>query len=517
MYFTKDRMKKPTVVAALLLASALALLAGCGSSSGPDAPPSPAPLSANNINLIFVVSPDLTYNVPGDINPVTTNLSNQGLQRSLMMATYLKQQVLGSNNVTGIYALVPMTHLQTANNYPDMAAMGAIQQFAMLNQTTLPQGATPANSMTGNSFPLNVSYAAGAVLPTGVVAPFALIPCQACQGLDFSNSGGSNDALVARIVNAKTTGFHVFSAPWETTSAMLVNINKLYGNSLAIPSSYSGPNQVYAVSITPSGSASLVTYNSNLTPASTAPVLPGALPQTACTAQPPFSFTITAGSPFSQTLNGATTTGSVPAVVPAGISTNETIYMIRHAEAHPAATFEDGNFVAAGQWRALGLADALRGKISPDIVYSIDPAQVIPGGGVAGGPYNYSYVRTTMTAEPYAIANNLPFYLVTSFSLMDLAPSIANTNNFFFIGGAYSNKKILLAWEHAHYPYTLNDLLKRYFPNGGEPSVATNFWPGTDYDTVWTVKLDAVGNLSVDNSMCEGIDSSKLPATAPDF
>jgi hypothetical protein len=122
-----------------------------------------------------------------------------------------------------------------------------------------------------------------------------------------------------------------------------------------------------------------------------------------------------------------------------------------------------------------------------------------------------------MTAEPYAIANNLPFYLVTSFSLMDDAPSIANTNNFFFIGGAYSNKKILLAWEHAHYPYTLNDLLKRYFPNGGGPSVATDFWPGTDYDTVWTVKLDGQGNLTANNALCEGIDSSKLPATAPQF
>lgn len=520
------------------MALGIATLTGCGGSSG-DA--SPAPLSEQNTNLVFVLSPDLTYAAAGDVNPDTSNLTYQGLNRSLMMATYLKQQVLGGKNVTGIYAVAPMTHLQTANNFPDMASIGAIQQFAMLNQISLPN--FPKNfpvqptPTLANSFPINVGYAAGMVLPTGVAAPLAVLPCPACQGLDFSNSGGSNDALVARIVNAKATGFHVFSAPWETASAMLTNINKLYGSKLTMPSGYAGPNQVYAVSITPAGSASLVTYNSNLSPASTATVLPAALPKTACTAQSQqFSFSIKVGQPFSQTLDGVTTTGFVNAVAPAGISSNETVYMIRHAEAHPSSTFDDGNYIAAGQWRALGLADALRGKISPDLVMSIDPAQVA---GEAGIPNTFSYVRTDMTVLPYAIASGLPFNLVSSFSLMDVydskgkipvdsngaqdiatTPSVINATNYLFIGGNYSNKKILLAWEHDHLPYTLNDLFRRYFPNGGAPSLANNFWPGTDYDTVWTVKLDALGNLSADNSLCEGIDSAILQAnfsTAPQF
>lgn len=507
-------MKKITVVVQLFLALALTLLAGCGGGSGSNAT---TPLSADNINLIFVLSPDLTYSAPGDVNSNTANLSNQGLQRSLQMATFLKTQVLGSQNVTGIYAVEPMTHLQTANNYPDIASMGAIQQFAMLNQIALPQGAAPAAMMNANSFPLNLTYAAGQVLPAGVITPYSLTLCPLCQGLDFSNSGGSNDALVSRILKSKATGFHVFSAPWETVRSMLTNINKTYGSSLVIPLSYAGPNQVYAVSIAPSGSASLTTYDSRLTPTATAPVLPAPLPQTACNSQPPFSFTVTAGQPFSLTMSGVTTTGTKPAVLPAGISTNETIYMIRHAEAHPSPTYEDGNYVATGQWRALGLADALRDKISPDMVYSIDPAQVVPANGTGNSPYNYSYVRTVMTAEPYAIANNLPYYLAASFNLMDIVNSVPNTNNYFFIGGTYSNKKILLAWEHDHFPYTLNDLLKRYFPNGGEPSVSNTFWPSADYDTIWTVTLDATGNLSVDNALCEGIDSTKLPATAPQF
>ncbi len=495
-------------------------LIGCGGSSGND---TPAPLSNQNINLVFVLSPDLTYAAPGDINTVTANLTNQGLQRSLKMATYLKQQVLGGSNASGIYAISPMTHLQTSNNLPDMAAMGAIQQFAMLNQFTQPLFGTATTATTASSFPLNVSYAAGMVLPTGVVAPF--LGCPSCQGLDFGNSGGANDALLSGLVKAKASGFHVFSAPWGTTSAMLTNLNKLYGSSLQLPSAYAGPNQVYAVSITPSGSASLTTFDAKLSPATSAPVLPVALPQTACAAQPSkFSFSLTAGQPYSQTVDGIATTGSVPAVLPPGISTNQTVYMIRHAEAHPSSSFENGNFVAQGQWRALGLADALRGKISPDMVVSIDPAQVIPSGGSLASPYRYSYVRTTMTAAPYAIANSLPFYLVSSFSLMDVnfanlvaSPSVIKTNDYFFTGGSYSGKKILLAWEHDHFPPTLNELLKRYFPNGGQPSIVNNFWPDADYDTVWTVKLDAQGNLTAHNALCEGIDSIQLPKTAPVF
>src|SRR5664279_2344486 len=152
-------MNKGTGVLSLLFALALTLLAGCGSSSSP---PTPAPLSAGNLNLIFVVSEDLAYQASGDVNPTTANLTSQGLQRSLLMATFLQQQVLGTQNVTGIYALEPMTHLQTANNYPDMAALETIQQFAMLNQITL-SDATLSDAgqvpYTSNSYPINVSYA----------------------------------------------------------------------------------------------------------------------------------------------------------------------------------------------------------------------------------------------------------------------------------------------------------------------------------------------------------------------
>ena len=73
------------------------------------------------------------------------------------------------------------------------------------------------------------------------------------------------------------------------------------------------------------------------------------------------------------------TGGSNGATKPAGINTNETLYIIRHADAHPLAFWTDGNYVCAGQWRALDLPNALRGKISPQQVYSSDPAADLPG------------------------------------------------------------------------------------------------------------------------------------------
>jgi hypothetical protein len=477
-------------------------LSGCGGSSSSD---TTASLSADNLNLIFVVSPDLAYDPLGDINQDTANLNNQGLQRSLLMATYLKRHVLGMKNVTGIYALSPMTHLQTSNNYPDITSIGYIQQFALLNQITLPVSST--STYTGNSYPINTSYASGSV-PSGVYAPTQY--CPNCTGLDFNNTNGNNDTLVSGIINNKIPGFYVFSAPWETINALLTKINTLYGYNLNLPASYRGPNYVYAISIRSSGSARLVTYNSNLNPPTTYPVLPSPVQSAVCThsLQPYFK---------------AVRIGGVDGViVPANSNTNQRVYIVRHANAHPdpAYEFEDGNYVGAGQWRALALTNALRGKISPNMMYSIDPAQWFP----VYGTFNVSYVRPSLTILPYAIANNLPYSLVSGFELgtnpMDQDVAKA-TSNFFFTNGNLSNQTILLAWESGHVRPLLNWLLNTYggnnppqLPTTGPP---TGGWPHEDYDTIWTVTLDAQGNLMVENDLCEGINSTTLPATAPQF
>lgn len=475
-----------TLLCAFLLA--LTLVTGCG--SGSKAVP---PLSAKNINLIFVVSPDLDHSDRGDISKDTANLTNQGLQRSLLLATFLKQKILGKKNVTGIYALAPMTHLQTANKYPDMAALEFIQHFSFLNQMAL-SGGPGSPSFTGNNYPINASYAAGAV-PSGVAGP--PVPVPGCQGLDFNNTGGSNEALVTGIVKKNVPGFYVFSAPWETISALLKNINEKQGYKLDLPARYSGSNYVYAISITPSGSASLVTYDSNLKPPSTYPVLPS-----------PVAGAPGPAAPFKIVANG----GVDGVVIPAGINTNETLYIVRHAEAHPTSYYADGNYVAAGQWRALDLPNALRDKIEPDQVYSIDPSQITEGTASPSGNVYWSNVAPSLTVQPYAIANNLPYRVITSFLVTDAnAPQLSS--DFFFKGGKYANQKVLLGWQYALASQTVNALLASYKYTG--PPAPD--WSATDYDSVWTVTIDAKGNLTVDNAKSEGIDSASLPATAPKF
>lgn len=434
------------------------------------------------INLIFVVSEDLAYQSSGDVNPNTANLTIQGLERSLLTATYL-HQLVGGISVNGIYVLAPMSHLQTASSFPDMVAAETVQQFALLTPVTMstiyPGYGSP---YTTTGYPINASPPSNS--------------CANCQGLDFLDQGGDNEALVSGIIAANVPGSYVFSAPWETTSSLLARISQLKGYNLTLPASYQGANAIYLLSITPSGSASLVTYNSNANPSSTYPTLPQ-VPTGACTQQAPFNVAVTGG------LGGA--------VVPAGNNTNQTLYIIRHAEAHPQGDWDDGNYVGAGQWRALALPIALEGKIHPTAVYSVDPATPIQGTQSASGVSTWSYVRPSLTVEPYAIANNLPYGLAEGFDWN----SGQATSNFFFNGGGFSNSSVLLAWEHDRIPLTVNALISSYFPQGGAPAALA--WPDNDYDTVWTVTLDGEGNLTVNNSQCEGIQSAALPATAPQF
>jgi hypothetical protein len=437
---------------------------------------------SGQIFLIFVVSEDLAYQSSGDINPYTADLTSQGLERSLLTATYL-HQLVGATSVNGIYVLTPMTHLQTASSYPDMVAAESVEQFALLTQVTMstiyPGYGSP---LTTTGYPVNASAPSNS--------------CASCQGLDFADQGGDNEALVSGILAANASGSYVFSAPWETTSSLLARINQAKGYNLTLPPSYQGANAIYVLTIAPSGGASLTTYNSNANPSSTYPTLQQ-VPTGACTQQTPFNIAVTGGAAGAQ--------------IPAGSNTNETLYLIRHAEAHPLGSFDDGNYVGSGQWRALALPSALGGKIHPTQVYAIDPSTPIQGTQSASGVSTWSYVRPALTVEPYAIAYNLPFRLAEGF---DWSSGPASSN-FFFNGGGLSNSSVLVGWEHGAIPVMVNALISSYFPQGGAPQAPG--WPDNDYDTVWTVTLDGEGNLAVNNSLCEGIQSAALPAAAPQF
>jgi hypothetical protein len=477
----------------VFLILAATLIAGCGGSDTP----TPGPLSVTNLNVIFVVSEDLAYHAPGDVNAKTANLTDQGLQRTLLMGSFLQQNVLGGHNVTSIYALEPMTHLQTANDYPDMVALETIQEFAMLNQINISDGGNPATITGANSYPIFASYGQSQTLPANVAPPVPALSCPACQGLDFGDQNGDNETLVNGIIQANVPGFYVFSGPWETVSALMAKISQLKDYNLTLPARYAGPNSVYAISIAPSGTASLVTYANDLNPAFFYPVLPSSA---------------IVSAPCTGTYHRQVTGGSGGAVIPAQSNINETVYLIRHAEAHPFAAWDDGNYIGAGQWRALDLPNALRGKIHPTQVYSIDPS---PGGIPNGNnTVNSSYVRPSLTVEPYAIANGLPLNLAASVAVFsEVPPALATmASNYFFTKGTFSNQTLLVGWEHDHIPPTVNALLASYQVSPNAPT-----WLDNDYDSMWTVTLDGESNLTVDNETCEGINSASLPVTPPQF
>ncbi|MGA9586137.1 MAG: hypothetical protein WBQ95_12460 [Terracidiphilus sp.] len=83
----------------VLLLVLLSVACGCAGQNGAvPVPPTSSALASGNINLIFVVSEDLNNNESTDINPVTANLTSRGLQRTLLMGSFLKQTVLGNQN-----------------------------------------------------------------------------------------------------------------------------------------------------------------------------------------------------------------------------------------------------------------------------------------------------------------------------------------------------------------------------------------------------------------------------------
>jgi hypothetical protein len=177
-----------------------------------------------------------------------------------------------------------------------------------------------------------------------------------------------------------------------------------------------------------------------------------------------------------------------------------------------------------GDWRALYIPQSLEGKIkTPDHIYAVDPAQFLKGMPAMGQTEDmyYSYVRPAMTIAPYAILHDIPLELASGFNYCDPAkakfgPQVDAAISFFFMGGNFSNKTVMVDWEHVHIQELSQVLLARYFENVSDVPILPN-WPGTDYDTVWTITIDGDGNLTISNSIYQGIKSSTLPSTAPTF
>ena len=192
---------------------------------------------------------------------------------------------------------------------------------------------------------------------------------------------------------------------------------------------------------------------------------------------------------------------------------SQTVYFVRHVEAHPNSTFENGNYVCRGQWRALGansiLLTLMHGHV-PNYVFTSDPTDII------GCARPCSYVRASLTVAPFAIQHHLTLTLAQFQwgDAIDLAQALFNQRSPYFHHPS-SGSIILVGWEHAHIRKAVTYLLSSMY---GNAKAAKNLpkWGFHDYDTVWVLSTDKRGNLTF-QSTCEGIRTVTLPSTCPAF
>ncbi len=290
--------------------------------------------------------------------------------------------------------------------------------------------------------------------------------------------------FVQQILANQARGTYVMAMPLSMMSQI---VQSLAGSSIAIQTTnqylvVSGTNQPLSVSL----------YDDQIAKVSNYPRIP--LPARSACSQAPVT---------------------LQAKVPPGLRpyASQSVYLIRHVEAHPSGNFENGNYVCQGQWRALGANDILlekMGKRKPDYIYTSNPLNIIDCGAAC------SYIRPSLTVAPFAIQHGIPLTLA-AFQWQDapdLAHALFDQDSYYFKHPA-SGSSILVGWEHDHIEKAVKYLLASVYQN---PEVAAKVpaWNFDDYDTIWELFTDKDGNLTFKNS-CEGIPTSALPSTCPAF
>lgn len=383
-------------------------------------------------------------------NPNYNNLSVKGFNHSLLFGQLLTQMT--AYNLSGVFSLAPYSNI--VNGYPDMRTIQSIENYALLNGYGI-----------NDSLPNNPEIIADMIMN---------IIGNASTGVNVK--GNYVIALPSDLIN------NILKVLNTNTSSQFSQLYFTY-----TPITSGNFNQYVVFSIANLANISVNTYNDNLVPSDNYPQLN--IPTGAQCLESPVTIQ-SSGTP------------------PASINTNETIYFVRHVEAHPANYFDNGNYICQGQWRAIGAPPVLLNKMGntlPDVVYSSDPSEIYDYES-----FPFTYVRPALTINPFTVKYNMPMNLVESSEAEWSEPeSIAK---FFFTGGKFNNKTILVAWEHGNIEETINYLINNIYNLGKSvPNFAYD-----DYDTIWKVQINAQGQLIFSND-CEGIPTAQLPMSCPNF
>jgi hypothetical protein len=157
----------------------------------------------------------------------------------------------------------------------------------------------------------------------------------------------------------------------------------------------------------------------------------------------------------------------IPSPATSGV---ETIVCVRHGEKPPGGL---GQLTCRGLNRALALPDVLLAKYGPPkFVFAPSPTQKVDGNG------GYYYVRPLVTIEPTAIRCGLPINAEFGYREIKGLESELQKQQ-------YQSATIFVAWEHVLLDEFVKDLLK----TNGENPAQVPAWPGTDYDTIFVVRI----------------------------
>ncbi len=233
---------KMTAVRVLFVVLAMALLAGCGGSSGHSAPaPNPPALSAGNVNLIFVVSEDLAYQAPGDINPKHGEPYQSGF--AAVAAHGHVPATAGARDQECHRHLRAGTDDPFANREAITPTWPRLRPFSSSPCST--RSRCPVTLRAGPSFRPQLPdqcILCGRVDTQRSCHAIAVLP--ELPGSRFQRPRRRQRNSGNPYAPGKLPGFYVFSAPWETISVLLANINKLEGYNLTLPASLCRP-QLY--------------------------------------------------------------------------------------------------------------------------------------------------------------------------------------------------------------------------------------------------------------------------------
>lgn len=383
------------------------------------------------------------------------------------------------------FVLIPSFEQEAApSNNLSSAGLNHALRFAQLLNTQMA-------SQQGNLrqvYALTLSSKVDDMTPLESVEPFAVLNNSAVvtQSLTLgaATNWGTPGYFVRQIFTNQPRGNYVMAMP---PSMIQPVVAALTGSNIAQP----GKNQ-YVVVVGIGNALSANVYDDQIAKVDKYPGIPQPLPPRAKCSQPAVKFHAKAPKDLQPYLA-------------------QTIYLVRHVEAHPNGNFENGNYVCQGQWRALGangrLLEIMKGK-KPDYVYTTNPSNFIQCGR------DCAYVRPSMTVAPFAIEHRMPIKLAEFHwsDPIDLAQSLINTSSPYFQRKNVPTS-ILVGWEHGNIEKAVSYLFKTMYKNSEVQIPAWNF---DDYDSVWVLHTDERGTLTFHNT-CEGIPSAALPSTCPAY